>query len=141
MIDANAHHIATVISQATAPAFVLGAVAGFISIIVSRLNRVMDRVHDLSAVSDTDERRASERKEVPRLKRRAELLNQSIILAVFSAIVAAVIVLIAFLSALVGLEHEYGVALLFIVALGLLVASLVKFAAEVRMTLKDDSFV
>jgi hypothetical protein len=141
IFDASSDHLAAVISQATAPAFVLGAVAGFISILVSRLNRVIDRLQDLHAITDESDRRASLREDIPRLKKRAQLLNQSILLAVISATIAAVIVLIAFLAALAGLKHEYGVALLFILALGLLVASLLRFAAEVRIALTEYDFV
>jgi hypothetical protein len=141
MLSASSEHIATVISQATAPAFVLGAVAGFISILASRLNRVLDRIKDIDEISDDAERRASIRDDIPGLKKRVRLLNQSILIAVFSAVVSAVIVLIAFLSALVGIRHEYGVALLFVVALGLLVGSLVRFAMEVQLALKQDGYV
>ena len=36
-------HLTQVISHATAPAFLLGAVAGFLSILVTRLERTIDR--------------------------------------------------------------------------------------------------
>jgi hypothetical protein len=42
-------HLREAISDATAAAFMLGAVAGFLSILVSRLERVVDRSHALRA--------------------------------------------------------------------------------------------
>lgn len=35
--------LSQVIAQVTAPAFLLGAVAAFISVLISRMNRVIDR--------------------------------------------------------------------------------------------------
>lgn len=43
-----------VISQAAAPAFLLGAVAAFIAVLISRLNRVVDRTIVLNAIADND---------------------------------------------------------------------------------------
>jgi hypothetical protein len=39
----TATQLSQVISQVTAPAFLLGAVAAFISLLIARLNRVIDR--------------------------------------------------------------------------------------------------
>jgi len=36
-------HLSAAISHATAPAFMLGAVAGFLSILIARLERIADR--------------------------------------------------------------------------------------------------
>lgn len=41
-----------VISQAAAPAFLLGALAGFISVLISRLNRIVDRTIVLNGIPD-----------------------------------------------------------------------------------------
>ena len=40
-------HLSVAISHATAPAFMLGAVAGFLSILVARLERVADKMRAL----------------------------------------------------------------------------------------------
>jgi hypothetical protein len=37
-------HLSSAISHATAPAFMLGAVAGFLSILISRMERIVDRL-------------------------------------------------------------------------------------------------
>lgn len=141
MLDVSTEHLSTVISQATAPAFLLGAVAGFISILVSRQNRVLDRIKDIESITDDAARRTSVRDNLPGLNERARLLNKAIVIAVYSAVVSALIVLIAFLSTFVGIHHQYGVAMLFIIALGLLVASLLNFASEVRLALKQGGYV
>ena len=43
-----------VISQAAAPAFLLGALAAFIAVLISRLNRIVDRTIVLNGISDDD---------------------------------------------------------------------------------------
>jgi Protein of unknown function (DUF2721) len=48
-----------------------------------------------------------------------------------------VLVILAFISAFVGIRHEQIVGVLFIIALGLLGASLFTFAREVRIALND----
>jgi hypothetical protein len=40
--------------QATAPAFILGAVAGFISILLGRMTSVIDRIRSLNEIADGD---------------------------------------------------------------------------------------
>jgi Protein of unknown function (DUF2721) len=56
---------------------------------------------------------------------------------VISSIAITVLVIIAFASALFNIQHEIGVALLFIVALLALTVSLVEFAGEVRIALTE----
>lgn len=43
-----------VISEATAPAFLLGAVAAFVSILLGRLTAVIDRIRQLNDIDDED---------------------------------------------------------------------------------------
>ena len=42
-------HLGLVISHATAPAFMLGAVAAFLSILIQRMERISDRIRALRA--------------------------------------------------------------------------------------------
>jgi hypothetical protein len=48
----DAGRLSQVISQATGPAFILGAVAGFVSILMGRMNVVVDRIRHLNDISD-----------------------------------------------------------------------------------------
>lgn len=106
-----------IIANVAAPAFLLGAVAAFISVLASRINRVVDRAQFLHGITDDDASKAYLKADIPRLRRRAALLNRSLFCAVLSAICTALIVIVAFVSALLQLNHEYGVAILFIVSL------------------------
>ena len=139
-VDASAVdpiHLSKVISQATAPAFLLGAVSGFLAVLVGRMNGVIDRVRSVNAIPDADPDRSHLRSDLPRLMRRAKLMNEAIFLAVGSAICTTLLVIWAFVSAFLGLRHEPGAAVLFVLALALLCASPVALALEVRIALSE----
>ena len=129
--------IAQVISQVTAPAFLIGAVAAFTSVLISRMNRIIDRSQALNAIKDDDQTKAQLKSDIPRLRRRAALLNRAIFYSTVSAIVTSLLVIVAFISAYFNVEHEYGVAALFVVALGFFTASLVTLALETRIALHE----
>jgi hypothetical protein len=126
-----------VISQATAPAFLLGAIAAFIAILISRLNRVIDRTIVLNAISEGDAAKFRLKADLPRLMRRTAMLNRAILWAVISSITVTVLVIVAFASAFFAVEHERGVAMLFVASLGSFTVSLVDFAREVRIALSE----
>jgi hypothetical protein len=69
--------------------------------------------------------------------RRAAMLNRAILWAVISSIAITVLVILAFVSALLHIQHEVGVAILFIAALLAFTISLVEFAREVRIALNE----
>jgi len=126
-----------VISQAAAPAFLLGAVAAFIAVLISRLNRVVDRTIALNAIPDNDSSKSRLKTDIPRLLRRAAMINRAIFWAIISSITIVLMVVVAFVSAFLGIQHERGVALLFIVSLAAFAVSLIDFAREVRIALSD----
>lgn len=129
--------LSQVISQAIAPAFLLGALAAFISLLILRMNRVVDRSQSLNAIGDADAARARLKEDLPRLKQRAALLNRAILYASISAIFATLLVMVAFVSAFFGIEHERGIAVLFIVNLGFFAAALINLAREARIALHE----
>ena len=99
------------------------------------MNRVIDRSQFLHGIDD--EERSYLKKDIPRLKRRAALLNRAIFYATMCAIFTAALIIIAFVSAMLHLRHEYGVAVMFVVALGCFLLSLVDLARETRIALHD----
>lgn len=137
---ATAEQISRVISQATAPAFLLGAVAAFISVLITRMNRIVDRANHLGTLPEDDAGHDHAKAVLPRLKQRARLLNKAIELAVMSGICTTMLVILAFASAFLNLRHEYGAALMFSIALLFFAASLVALLLEVRAALHDFDF-
>jgi hypothetical protein len=133
----TATQLSQVISQVTAPAFLLGAVAAFVSVLISRMNRIIDRSQALNAIADDDKVKASLKSDIPRLKARAVLLNKAIFFSTISAIVTSLLVIVAFVSAYFNIAHEYGVGALFVVALCFFTASLVNLARETRIALHE----
>jgi hypothetical protein len=129
--------LSQVISQAVAPAFILGALAAFISVLILRMNRVVDRSQSLNSIGGDDPARVHLKTDLPRMKRRAVLLNNAIMFATISAIFATLLVVVAFVSAFFGIQHEKGIAVLFIVTLGFFAAALVNLARETRIALHE----
>jgi hypothetical protein len=129
--------LSQVITQAIAPAFLLGALAAFISVLILRTNRVVDRAQTLNAISDVDPARAHLKADIPRLKQRSRLLNNAVFFASISAIFATLLVMLAFVSAFFNIQHERGVAVLFIITLGFFTAALVNLARETRIALHE----
>jgi uncharacterized protein DUF2721 len=129
--------LAQVIAQVTAPSFLLGAVAAFISLLIARMNRIIDRSQALNAISDDDASRTSLKSDIPRQKLRAMLLNRAILFATMSAIVTSLLVIVAFVCAFFSLPHEPGVAILFIVALVFFTLALINLAREARIALHE----
>jgi hypothetical protein len=74
--------LSQVISHAIAPAFMLGAVSGFISVLVTRLNRIIDRCRSLHGVADPQQAREPMAVDMPRLNSRATLINHALFWAV-----------------------------------------------------------
>jgi Protein of unknown function (DUF2721) len=133
-IDQLAHIIANV----AAPAFLLGAVAAFIAVLISRINRVVDRAQYIHGLAEGDTSKAFLKADLPRLERRAVLLNRALRRSVISAILTALIIIVAFVSALLNFAHEYGVAILFIAALLTFCASLIDLARETNLALHEN---
>ena len=124
-------HLTTVISHAMAPAFLLAAVAGFLNILIARSERVMDmeREVNLQAEAGTSEPRAAA------LKKRVRILHAAIYFAVLSALMTATLLIVAFVTAFFGLQHQVGMAILFSVSLAMLMAALTQLARDVHMAI------
>ena len=137
IVTPSIDQLSSIIATVAAPAFLLGAVASFISVLVGRINRVVDRSQFLHAIPHDSASNVHLKADLPRLKRRAALLNRALICAVISSIFTGLIIIVAFISAWFRMPHEYGVALLFIGALLLFCSSLIDLVRETRISLHD----
>jgi hypothetical protein len=104
----DATQLSQVMVQSTAPAFVLGAVAAFVSVLLNRMTNVLDRIRSLNEIADSDTARAHLKSDIPRLRQRAKLLNGATHLALLSGMCTLLLLLLGFASAFFGLPHEYG---------------------------------
>ena len=133
----DAGQISLIMSQSIGPAFILGAVAAFIAVVLNRMQMVIDRIRSLNEIADNDTARAHLKSDIPRLRQRAKLLNSSTYLALVSALCTSLLLVLGFATAFLKLRHEYGAGILFALAIGLLGASVFRFAQEVKMGLSE----
>jgi Protein of unknown function (DUF2721) len=108
---------------------VLGAVAAFLSILITGLERVLDRHRELRAVGAQTADDAS-RVVSTSLRRRMKLSSRAILFAVISAFVTATLLVMSFLAALFGMGHTGAVAALFVIAPIAMMVSLGDLALE-----------
>ena len=135
--DLTLNHLSLVISQAMAPAFLLGALASFISVLVTHMSRIIDRVRVIKAASADSATGTELTASLPDLRLRAVFLSRAISFAVASGISTCLLLIAGFASPYIGVRHEPGVAILFIISLCLFTASLISFAREVRIAWKQ----
>jgi hypothetical protein len=136
------NELSKIISQAIAPAFLLGAVAALVNVLIGRLNRIVDRSKALEASEDSNTNKNGLQENIPRLKARARLISKAVQYAVISGIFTTFLVIIAFVSATLGIHQAYGAAVLFVLALGFFSAALICLWLEVRIALAgQDGFL
>jgi hypothetical protein len=133
----DAGQLSQVISQATGPAFVLGAVAAFASVLLGRMTAIGDRIRHLNDIPDDERVRVHLKSDIPRLRRRVRLLNSAARLALASGVCTSLLLVVSFASAFLRLQHVFGAAILFFLAVGLLGASLFRFGQEVRIGISE----
>jgi hypothetical protein len=124
----DAERLSTVFTEAAAPAFFLGAVAGLISILMSRLSDVMNRLR--RGEPDLGDDRAY-------LLKRARLLLSAIRLSLAGGICTTLLLALAFLGAFLQMPHIYGAAMLFLLATAFVGFSLLRFFQEVHVSLDE----
>ena len=130
-------HLSTMITHAVAPAFLLGAIVAFVSILIARMTAVTDRVRNLNRIPDDDTERMWLKDDIVRLKRRLLLLNQALFLSVVAGLCITVLLLVAFVVTFLGYRHEPGAGVLFILSLCLLAGSLLRFLQDIRLSLSE----
>ena len=79
--------ISHVIALATAPAFLLGCVVALMTMLISRMARVVDRAHALEIMDDQDQRQSKLEAIIPVLRRRARLIHFALGYAILSGVV------------------------------------------------------
>jgi hypothetical protein len=133
----NAAQLQAMFAQAAAPAFLLGGIAAFVSILMSRITVLMGQIHGLNEISDSDPHRAKLKDAIPQLKRRAFMLHRAAYLALLAGIATTFLLIVMALFTFIGLPHIYGGGLLFGAAVVLFALSLFYFAREVRIALRE----
>jgi hypothetical protein len=128
---------ATTIQLAIAPVFLLTAIGAFLSVITTRLGRVIDRARRLeSDLTDDNPANDATIAELASLDRRMLLANRAVSWSVASALTVCLLIAVLFVSAVSPMHPDQLVPLLFVAALLFLIVALLAFALEVRIALK-----
>jgi Protein of unknown function (DUF2721) len=127
--------IAHQIQLAVAPVFLLAGIAGMINVLAHRLARVVDRSRQLEVEPPSGEEavRRLYFEELAILDRRMRVVNWSLTCCTAGALFVCVVVAILFVADLAKIAFAKPIALLFILAMLLLIAGLILFLYEVRL--------
>ncbi|MGN6556297.1 MAG: DUF2721 domain-containing protein [Verrucomicrobiota bacterium] len=106
--------------------------------LTNRFGRAVDRsrqlIRELREASDADRRQVNDQVEI--LYRRALLIQASIVLSTASVLFAALLIITLFFTALMKLELAGLISVMFIGCLVSLIASLITFIMDIRLSLK-----
>jgi hypothetical protein len=119
-----------IFSNAVAPSFFLGAIAAFVSLMMSRLATVNGRIKATRETPIQDSAAVGSGMALGSFARRSRLLNDGIILSLGSGVCATLLLAALFASQFFGLRHVYGAGVLFFAATILLGVALFRFAQE-----------
>lgn len=130
--------IAQTISLSLSPVFMLAGIGALLNVLAGRLSRVVDRARALEQLHPRSTGPEHDRHvwELRLLDRRISIINAALFMAVSSAVMTCLVVAILFVANLAKLHLATIVALCFILAMLLLIASLVAFMIEVRVSLR-----
>ncbi|MFZ5855249.1 MAG: DUF2721 domain-containing protein [Chloroflexota bacterium] len=126
-----------ILQIAIGPVVLISGVGLLILSMTNRLGRVIDRgrslVRELPEIPERNHARVTSQLHI--LSRRANLLQQAIIFAVFCVLFAAVLIITLFFTAAFSIEDAWLIGGLFICSLASLILSLVAFIRELNQSL------
>jgi len=126
-----------VLQMAIGPVILISGVGLLLLTLTNRFGRTLDRARalarELRAMPDVDRARVAG--QIVMLYRRARLIRVSITLAVFGALLASVLIIALFCTALLQLESGLVIGLLFVGCMGSVSASLVAFLWDMHLSL------
>ncbi len=129
--------IAQTIQLSLSPVFMLAGIGALLNVLAGRLSRVVDRGRVLEALHPASTGPEHDRHvwELRLLDRRISIINAALFLGVSSAVMTCAVVALLFIAELAKLHFGTIVAVSFILAMALLIAALVGFMVEVRVSL------
>lgn len=127
--------VAQTIQLALAPVFLLTGICAFLNVCTGRLARVIDRARTverrvLATRGPEHDRLVAE---IRVLDRRMSVVNTAILFSVAGACAVCIVVVLLFAAQLFHVHMGTAVALLFIVAMLLLISALATFIIEIRL--------
>jgi hypothetical protein len=129
--------LAGVIQLAVAPVFLLAAIAGMLSVMSTRLGRIIDRARVIERripQAKREDQRMLLRAETTALWKRIALINWAIRLCVTGALTVCLVIMALFVGEFVVFNIAALVAVLFVVAMVLMIAGLLFLLREVNVS-------
>ncbi len=129
--------IAQTIQLSLSPVFMLAGIGALLNVLTGRLARVIDRARVLEGLHPRSQGPEHDRHvwELRLLGRRIQIINRALFLAVSSAVMTCAVVALLFIAELATLHIGQFVAIAFVMSMLLLIAALIYFLVEVRMSL------
>lgn len=125
--------MAHVIQLSVAPVFLLTAIGTMLSVMTNRLARVIDRAryHEARLETALPEQIPKLHAALATLSRRADLIGHAIFLCTATALLVCTVIALLFLGDYLRYDISLPVAVLFILAMFLMVLGLVSFLREI----------
>jgi hypothetical protein len=135
--DVMLDDLVPVLQTAIGPMILISGVGMLLLNMTNRLGRTIDRSRQLlEKLKDCDEHERRRNKlQLDILWRRAHLLQTAIALIATSALLAALLVIVLFVSALLKFESAIVLSVLFMLCLGALIVALIYFLRDINLTL------
>ena len=130
--------IAETIQVSLSPVFMLAGIGALLNVLAGRLSRVVDRARALEVLHPRSTGIEHDRhvEELRLLNKRIGIINAALLMGVSSAVMTCIVVASLFIAVLLRFHIGQYVAGGFILAMILLIASLVAFMIEVRVSLR-----
>ncbi len=125
--------MAHVIQLSVAPVFLLTAIGTMLSVMINRLGRIIDRAryHEGRLETVSPDGLPKLHAALATLKRRADLIGHAIFLCTATAVLVCTVIALLFIGDYLRYDVSVPVAVLFIVAMLLMVAGLINFLREI----------
>jgi hypothetical protein len=126
-----------VLQVAIGPVILVSGVGLLLLTMTNRLGRVVDRSRLLGQElrSTPPDRGQALRAQLEILSGRARLLQRAIILASVSVLLAAILIIVIFVTALLGLDDAWLIGALFTASMAALIGSLIAFLMDLNQSL------
>jgi hypothetical protein len=129
----NVTTVSHVIQLAVAPVFLLTGIGAILSVLASRLGRVVDRFRVLIEKHDLHQEKVM--REMRILSRRAIWVHWSISLCTVSALLIAIVIGTLFVGSEINFDSSHIVSPLFILAMLSLILGLICFLREIYLSI------
>ncbi len=137
MTNLTVTQLIPLLQVAIGPVVLISGIGLLILSMTNRFGRVIDRgrslTRELPGMSSGDQIRVNEQLRI--LVRRAEYLRRAITAAVISVLLAAVLIITLFLTAILKIEDAWLISVLFVAAMGSLIYSLIAFIQDLNESL------